>query len=536
MAANDFLRNLGFDDDPFASTNAETEKRLAEYFVPPPYFASVMGDPENPQSHIVFAPRGGGKTAQRRMIEDEAATSGTFLCITYDRFDLDPAAGLEQVSLQYHLTNVCRLMLVGVLVTLDAFPDLVGLLTEHQKSVLKFQIERFLGSLSSQEFETATRTLKNLGDKVKDFWDTYGGPITPLINALTRKLGLEDVASPGGVASSVVKDEPLAYHLKQLAEIVQQIGYSSTYVLVDRVDEVPVAAKDASSTFRLISPLLLDLPTLETPGIAFNFFMWDQIADLYAENGGRPDRITVSKLKWAVAELQEMLRQRLNVYSSGGVASMNEVLCEPELDVHQLVAYLAAGSPRDMIRFAQRMVAEETRTAQTSPCLSNASIWGGAAVFARERANELFGTKYIAELAKVGKPTFTINELANDIFKVNQQSARSKVQNWTNTGLVAKIGELANPGKKPLHLYGVADVRLALAMLPAPEAEFVLGNYAFACRWCDFVCISDKPTIRCLKCLAEFDPKRSLSLLEVCSNEPWRYIRQSRRRRDNGAR
>jgi hypothetical protein len=266
--------------------------------------------------------------------------------------------------------------------------------------------------------------------------------------------------------------------------------------------------------------------------MAFIFFMWDQIAELYAENGGRPDRITVSKMKWGVDELQDMLRQRLSVYSAERVSSLNEVLCEPELDVHRLVAYLAAGSPRDMIRVAQRMTAEETRTSQSSLCLSNGSIWRGAGLFARERASELFGNKYIAELARVGKPSFTINELANDIFKVNQQSARSKVQNWMNTGLVAKIGELPNAGKKPLHLYGIADVRLAVAMLPAPEVEFVLGNYAFACRWCDFVCISDRPTITCLKCLSEFETKRNLSLLELCSNEPWRYMRQSRRRRE----
>jgi hypothetical protein len=69
------------------STNAAEEPRLSDYFVEPPYFVSVMGDPSRPQSHVVLAPRGGGKTAQRRMIED-ASQSQAILCVTYDTFDL----------------------------------------------------------------------------------------------------------------------------------------------------------------------------------------------------------------------------------------------------------------------------------------------------------------------------------------------------------------------------------------------------------------------------------------------------------------
>lgn len=61
---NELLERLGFAEDPFASTNAADEPRLASYFVPPPYFHTVQGDPRNPKSHVVLAPRGGGKTAQ----------------------------------------------------------------------------------------------------------------------------------------------------------------------------------------------------------------------------------------------------------------------------------------------------------------------------------------------------------------------------------------------------------------------------------------------------------------------------------------
>lgn len=46
--ANRFLAQFGFTEDPFASTNAADEPNLSHYFVEPPYFASVMGDPRRP--------------------------------------------------------------------------------------------------------------------------------------------------------------------------------------------------------------------------------------------------------------------------------------------------------------------------------------------------------------------------------------------------------------------------------------------------------------------------------------------------------
>jgi hypothetical protein len=69
LSVNDFLNYFGFEGDPFESTNADNEPRLADYFVPPPYFPTVLGDARFPQSQVVLAPRGSGKTAQRRMIE-----------------------------------------------------------------------------------------------------------------------------------------------------------------------------------------------------------------------------------------------------------------------------------------------------------------------------------------------------------------------------------------------------------------------------------------------------------------------------------
>ncbi len=76
----------------------------------------------------------------------------------------------------------------------------------------------------------------------------------------------------------------------------------------------------------------------------------------------------------------------------------------------------------------------------------------------------------------MGSPTFTVNRLANDIFRISTQAARSKVQKWTNTGLVGQIGDLPNRGNRPMYLYGAADPRLAIAMLPGEPVDEICAN------------------------------------------------------------
>jgi hypothetical protein len=76
----DLLQNLGFERDPFATTNADEEELLQDYFIEPPFFKAVYGDINRPKSTIVFAPRGGGKTALKRRIEISSGTDA-FLCV-----------------------------------------------------------------------------------------------------------------------------------------------------------------------------------------------------------------------------------------------------------------------------------------------------------------------------------------------------------------------------------------------------------------------------------------------------------------------
>ncbi|MEI7608120.1 MAG: hypothetical protein WCJ64_12130, partial [Rhodospirillaceae bacterium] len=177
-----FYESQGFSDDPFESTNAGEEPLLGQYFVPPPYFRSVLGDPEKPKSQVILAPRGGGKTAQRVMIE-KASMGGAFLCVTYDDFPTPAGFKLGDSDLDYHIKNICTILLIAILIHLDRHPDRVEALSHSDKELVKHQIQRFLGTLSSERFDKCIKSLKNYSDVASDLWKKYGGVVATLVNS-----------------------------------------------------------------------------------------------------------------------------------------------------------------------------------------------------------------------------------------------------------------------------------------------------------------------------------------------------------------
>lgn len=407
-------------------------------------------------------------------------------------------------------------MLVGVLLALEEEPHLIDRLEGTERQLLKYQTERFLGSLSVQEYESAMRSIKSLGDKLSDLWHKYGGPLAVGIQALLAKAGLDSVAVPSELVSEMREDGTLPFHFESLIRVAQKLGFESTYVLVDRVDETQYTNNDADATFLLIRPLLTELPVLETRGAGFRFFLWDRIEADYRSSGARPDRIPILSLHWTIAELQDMLTSRLSAFSDGRVRSLNDLHCvESSLDVHRLVCILAGGSPRDMIRLVKSIVNEQTRTGTGAECVDEASIYAGVRSFADERALEL-APNALADLRRIGQCTFTINHLASEIFHINSQSARAKVQQWMGAGAVEQVGEIPNPRGRPTHLYGISDMRVAIAALPGLDVELLLGTLALECPNCAVIQMSDAEDLRCTSCGRGFTLRDARSLREVC--------------------
>jgi len=512
---NKFLESNCFVDDPFASTNADKEPRLATYFVPPPYFTSVRGEPRNPKSNVVLAPRGGGKTAQKVMIEESALQEQSELafCISYDSFRTVSRAKITTANIDWHLEQVVQRLLSGVLTLIEGGHG--ANLTKSDKRVLAFAFRRHLGTLSAADAERIFSSVKSVPDKVKSFLSEHGRNIAKLVGALPTIWGLEPLELE--LAQKELRDEPAIYLVEKLVGIIKSFGYDSVYILVDRVDEIPEFANNAELCFRFIEPLLSDLSLLELDGLAFKFFLWDQIEDHLDRSGFRADRVTKFHLNWTLANLEEMLSRRLSAYSNGKITSLNQLLADSvSIDVHRLACMISGGSPRDVIRVVSRIIDEHIKLGDDSGLIEKRSIDAAIRSYSRERSNELYGDK-VADLTKINKTSFTIGELANDIFRISHQAARNKIQNLLNVGAVIKSGEIENPGNRPLHQYSVVDPRLAVVMISEFKAEDVFRFYCFVCPRCHTVLVREGSDCACHECSLEFPLEDKYSLLNQCT-------------------
>jgi hypothetical protein len=364
MDQREFLSRLGFTDNPFQFTNADEEDHLQSYFIPPPYFHSVWGDPEAPQPHVVFAPRGGGKSAQRRMIEFKASEQNVF-AITYDRFENLAGLSLKNLSIEYHLKNIIQMATIGFLLEIHSRSLQAPAFGRFEREQIEELSNKYLGGITRIEALKALNSLKTLSTKAKKLLRDWSGPLSALFSAALASTGLPgDVKlSPDQVRKSNDRESDSASktHLEIIRDLIRSVGFRSFYVLVDKVDETPQTGNNAEDSFLLVKPVLRDLELLQTKGIGFKFFLWDKLEPHYREFA-RPDRIQQFELSWSETELRTMLSRRLEAFSGGKVQDLGQLtdadFAEP---LHTLVVLFAKGSPRDMIRVCQEILSEQLR-------------------------------------------------------------------------------------------------------------------------------------------------------------------------------
>jgi len=517
MTYSSFIATAGFVSDPFASTDSDREEKLADYFVPPPYFASVMGDPANPEPSIVFSPRGTGKSALRRMVEAGAANSSApYLALSY--MDFEWAAG-GSPTVEEHELGVARLLTLAILTELDEEPSGAALyLDEHDKNVLKTAASALLTSLTASQYRDAMSAVKNLHDKAGEAWRKYGGAVAAVVGALMAKAGIDGatvdrelISSPASLSAGA-KDL-----LTDLVAISRKLFWRSVYILVDRVDETSATANSPQAAFGVVSKLLISLPTLEQDGVGFKFFLWDQTESFFMDAGGRPDRIMIHRLRWSVEELAEMFSRRLRAHSKATIDSFNDLLSpDAALDAHLLICHVAHGSPRDMIRIAKQVIAEATKGGVGDARISRENVMVGIGEFAKQRVDELY-PRFAAEFSRVPNANFTTPQLANDVFRITTQAMRQKILQWVEVGAVRKVAEQPTGQNRPLHVYAFTDPRIVLRGYHASTIELYLDNYLLECGHCRSIAIGSDAEFVCAECGSDVVLRDARSLLSMVS-------------------
>jgi hypothetical protein len=468
----------------FQFTNADEEEHLQSYFVPPPYFLSVWGEPESPKSQVVFAPRGGGKTAQKRMIEFRAESADVFV-ITYDRFEKIGGIDLQSLSIDYHLHNIIAIALLGFLLEYHERGIHAPAFSKIEREQIEALCHHYLSNITRFEALEALNSLKTLSTKAKQFLRDWSGPVSSLFSAVLSANGIPHpkIELPHGSNQTTTFNGPLKAHFEVVRDLILSVGFKSIYILIDKVDETAETGNNAEASFNLVKPLLRDLELLQMKSVAFKFFLWDMLLPRY-QAYARPDRLEQFELSWTEADLNKMLSRRLGAFSNDKVLDLSQLtnadLAKP---LHFLVVLFAAGSPRDMIRICQEILAEQLQINPDSTVIEVDAVVQGISKFCTRRAQELLPPQIYRELVKVGRLDFTATFVAHEVFKFDVNSARNKIRQWTEAGAVSKVGEL-DSGGHPIYQYAVRDIRVAKAILSQLQLADFIGTKLKTCNRC----------------------------------------------------
>lgn len=469
----EFFRQLGFSEHPFAHTNADEEPWLERYFVPPPFFSGVIGDPSRPTPTIVLAPRGAGKTAQRRQLEIWC-NANAVLPVTYDRFEFGAGQKIAEIGLPYHIRNILTRVLISYLSYLGDYSDLLRNLSKDEKRLLSIFAHTYLGDLTGLRLQELLNELKSLPEKFRSFWSNNVGVLESVVNVLLNKYGLESIDLPDLKQEEKRLSETYKHQLEVLASLVQRIGFRSIYILIDKADESEKTGNNAENTYCLLRPLLTDLDLLGLKGFGFKVFVWDQILD-YFRNDARPDRVTQHTLTWTRKSLETVLSRRVRAFSDGQISSVGMLVdSDAGYSVDAAICLIADRSPRNAIRICEKIVSVQADMDPAATRLTPQAVERGIDMYCAQVSQERYGEDVVKDMQRAGRELFTINYLASEVFKkAHENTSRNRVGAWQNAGLVKQVGAVSIPDvRRPLNFYYVADpavVRLIHRSVPLTD-------------------------------------------------------------------
>lgn len=477
--------NLGFNKKPFAYTNADEEENLEEYFISPPYYENIQGDYNSPSSNIVLAPRGSGKTAQRKMIEIWSKDKPV-LCVTYDRFELGANQNIDDITLNYHLKNILQQTLIHLVIWLHNYPDNIKTLTKEDKRNLSVLCHNYLGDINASDINNVINNLKSVNEKIKKFWNENIGFLDTLLNFVLKKYDLPELDLPELKQEEKKLGQSYKYQLELIYQLAQKIGFKAIYILIDKVDETHLTTNDPNATFRLIEPLIKELETHSIKGYAFKYFLWDKIYNKLLESA-RPDRIQINTLEWSKEKLLLMLSYRLKAFSGGKITCINELYQNyfNKITSDEIIVALSWRSPRNVIRFCQEIIAEQSLINTEVNTLDTRTLDKASLKISEKISGEIYGYETLSEIKKIDKELMSISHLANNIFKISANAVRPKITNWNDKGFVVNAGNDKSGGKKPVNIYYVCDPRVNRLINNKEDIyDYFLNNLKY-CKNCD---------------------------------------------------
>jgi hypothetical protein len=302
-------------------------------------------------------------------------------------------------------------------------------------------------------------------------WDALSGIAAAIVEVFAKKYGAGEVkgpveqlmksfgAAPGYAARTV---------LQKLVEFVKIFPFTGIVVLIDKVDETEVTANSADASTRLVHPILSHIQLLEIEDFGWMFFLWAQIKPYFEGDSYtiRLDKIANASIVWEDIYFAEMLDARIKYFSDATLSF--EDLFAKDIDVQNTIKSLidiSMNSPRELVRLVDTIMVEHDRkyaNSVQSPLLDERDVEAGLDKYVMERINSVYEERTLGQIYRLKSVRFTNKDVQN-AFRVNAQSARAKIKNWEDAGIVKQTGTRAPEGEqggKPSNEYSVVDARV----------------------------------------------------------------------------
>ncbi|MBN1177749.1 MAG: winged helix-turn-helix transcriptional regulator [Anaerolineae bacterium] len=398
LKKRNWLQQIGFvNGNPFATSEADRETRLLpEFFVDTGYYHLVWGDETVPQTTLLFAPRGGGKTAYRVMLQDQccpASVDSNVLAVQYTSFEfaLRELGERGRIDVETHIRKILW----------NGLPVLWDALCKNRKRAADFpaaqrdQLGGWLKQFAPASIEPAQVLVRiqSVEPEFKPSWSDFrehvqSGRLRELVSPVGNpvvQLIADVVESDATFSSNPLSASELLEGFVRLVQASTEI--QAVYVLLDRLDETTETADSPETIVALLEPLLANLTLVEMAGLAFKLFLPRSVLSaLRSRRTIRMDRFEIYDIEWEDRLLVEMLRKRLLTYSNSKIQTLAQICASPLAEsIDQEIVKWVDGSPRQLLQLGKLLFQVHVDRPGEIPMLLGDEDWATArAIFLKE--------------------------------------------------------------------------------------------------------------------------------------------------------
>lgn len=376
--------NLGFKKNPFSKKSSEQELEfLDEIFYEPNYYNTLLNDLSNGDSRFIIGQRGHGKSSIINKLQEDLEKNKN-LTIKIDRFDDIPIKENENAL----ITLIIKSLTTKISVFLNKNKSCVKKLDSIRKEKLALFIRMFFDTLSKKEYENIYNNVHKVKTKnaIINFFNKFLLQSTNQVTSAIISIGSSFIRESIGIEGIDVKNAYKNYFgefsqiefdkidfnqknftrvelkqiLDELLDIIKVVGFNSTVILFDKIDEFQALQQDITKISEFTKEILTDTELLLNDQFAIGFSLWSELKIELAKVV-RFDKFESIDIRWKDSDLEPLIDKRIKYFSNNKLSF--DSLIENKNDKGEIIK-ISHNSPRDLISVLGSIYNEQSNNNQ----------------------------------------------------------------------------------------------------------------------------------------------------------------------------